>query len=523
VATIQATTAPLSSEVNLTGLVQLASVHPSSDLHPVIAPFTGETAAWIRHADEVQVEQAAKQARAAQRLWERRPVKERCAIILRFHDLVLQHRHRGMDIIQLETGKARKDALEEILDVAITARHYGRDAARLLRTKHHRGALPFLVGVEERHVPRGVVGVIAPWNYPLSLAVSDAIPALLAGNAVIVKPDVQTTLTALWGLQLLHEAGLPKDLLQVVPGEGPEVGPMVVDRVDYVMFTGSTRVGREVAARAGQRLIGCSLELGGKNAMIIRADAEIHKAAEIAARACFSNAGQLCISMERMYVNERIADQFVPAFIERVQGMRMAPRIGWGADMGSLISAKQRDRVIEHIADAQAKGARVLAGGAARPDIGPFYVEPTILTDVNDKMLVCDEETFGPVVSISTVRDDEEAIAKANDTDYGLNAAVVTRSTRAGVLVARQLRAGTVNVNEGYAAAWGSIRAPMGGMGDSGLGRRHGDEGLLKYTEPQTIASQRALGFGAQFGWSDERWGETLVSAMGAMKRLGLK
>jgi len=298
---------------------------------------------------------------------------------------------------------------------------------------------------------------------------------------------------------------------------------MVVDRADYVMFTGSTRVGREVAARAGERLIGCSLELGGKNAMIIRADADPEKAADIAVRACFSNAGQLCIAMERMYVNEAVIDRFVPAFIERTRRMRMVPKIGWGADMGSLISAKQRDRVIDHIADAQGKGARVLAGGAARPDIGPHYVEPTILTDVNEKMLVCDEETFGPVVSVSAVRSDDEAIALANDTEYGLNAAVVTRNNKAGITIARQLRAGTVNVNEGYAAAWASIRAPMGGMGQSGLGRRHGDEGLLKYTEPQTIAHQRALGFGPQFGWSDERWGETLASAMGVMKRLGLK
>lgn len=511
------------SSVDLTGLTSRATVSAGAEHAEIIAPFTGAIAGYVPIADESAVDEAVDRARVAQRTWELMSVRERSSIILRFHDLVLRDRHRGMDIVQLETGKARKDALEEVLDVAITARHYGRDVPRLLRAKRHLGALPFLVGVEERHIPRGVVGVISPWNYPLALSASDAIPALLAGNAVINKPDLQTSLTALWVAELFVKAGLPKDVFQIVPGDGPDVGPLVIDQVDYVMFTGSTRVGREVAARCGERLIGCSLELGGKNAMVVRADIDVDRAAEIAARSAFSNAGQLCISMERMYVNEAVYEPFIAALLDRVSRMRMKAAIGWGADMGSLISAKQRDRVMEHIDDARVKGAQILAGGKARPDIGPFYVEPTVLTGVTEDMVLCAEETFGPVVTVSCVATDDEAIARANDTRYGLNAAVLTGAIRPGQRVARQLRAGTVNVNEGYAAAWGSIRSPMGGMGDSGLGRRHGDEGLLKYTEPQTIATQRFLGFGPQFGWSDQRWGETLVTAIGAMKRLGLK
>jgi acyl-CoA reductase-like NAD-dependent aldehyde dehydrogenase len=201
----------------------------------------------------------------------------------------------------------------------------------------------------------------------------------------------------------------------------------------------------------------------------------------------------------------------------------MVPELGWGADMGSLISQGQLDRVQAHLADAVAHGAQVLVGGKARPEVGPYYFEPTVLAGVSEDMKLCRDETFGPVVAVYPVNSDEQAVALANDTVYGLNASVLTSDTYAGNKIAAQLKAGTVNINEGYAAAWGSVRAPMGGMGDSGLGRRHGAEGFLKYTEAQTIATQRALGFGAPFGWSNERWGGTLVAAVGAMKKFGFK
>jgi len=328
--------------------------------------------------------------------------------------------------------------------------------------------------VTELRVPKGVVGVISPWNYPLTLAVSDAIPALLAGNAIVLKPDVQTTLSALWVADLLKQAGLPENVFTVVAGEGSVVGPWVTDRSDYVMFTGSTAVGREVARRCGERLIGCSMELGGKNAMIVRADADAEAASSIAVRGSFSNSGQLCISMERIYVHEAIYDEFLAAFARRTQALRMSAGIGWGSDVGSLISARQLERVCAHVDDAVDRGAQIVVGGKARPDVGPFFYAPTILTGVDESMTVCSVETFGPVVAVYPVASDEEAIRRANDTEYGLNASVVSRDNRAAQSLARRLRAGTVNVNEGYAAAWASKRAPMGGMGASGLGRRHG-------------------------------------------------
>lgn len=489
----------------------------------VIAPFSGEVEYELPGARVDDVERAITGLRVAQQSWAATPVRERSRIMLRFHDLVLRRREEILDIIQAETGKSRRDAMEEVLDVCINARHYARDAARLLRPRRHAGVLPGVVGVTELRVPKGVVGVLAPWNYPFSLTAGDAIPALMAGNAVAIKPDAQTTLTALWAVETLIEAGLPREVVAVLPGDGPVVGPMVIDRVDYVMFTGSTRVGREVAARCGERLIGCSLELGGKNAMIVRADAAPGRAAEIAVRACFSNAGQLCISMERVYVHEAVYPAFVEAFVDAVGRMTITSGVGWTGQMGSLTSARQRERVLAHITDATSRGARVLAGGRPRPDLGPYAVEPTVLEGVTDDMVLCDEETFGPVVALYPVASDEEAVRLANDSPFGLNASVVTRDRRGGRTIARQLRAGSVNINEGYGASWASVRAPMGGMGDSGLGRRHGDEGLLKYTESQTIAEQRMLGLGAPQGWTDERWTGLLASAIGTMKRLGLK
>jgi succinate-semialdehyde dehydrogenase/glutarate-semialdehyde dehydrogenase len=472
---------------------------------------------------ESDVDAAYASARRAQPAWADLSVRERCRIVLRFHDLVLAHRDEALDILQWENGKARRDAVEEVVDVAITARHYARNSAKLLRPRHRRGAVPGAVGVLELRHPKGVVGVIAPWNYPLTLAVSDAIPALIAGNAVVLKPDLQTSLIALWAVDLLRQAGLPRDVMQVVIGDGPDLGPLVIDRSDYVMFTGSTRVGREVAQRCGERLIGCSLELGGKNAMIVRADARVDRAAEIATRACFANSGQLCVSMERAYIQDAVYDEFVAAFVSHTTGLMLKSGIGWGADVGSLISARQRDRVMAYIDDAVARGARVLAGGRPRPDIGPYFVEPTILDRVVPGMALCAEETFGPVVALQRVASDDEAVELANDTAYGLHSVILTRDAAAGRRLAARLRVGTVSINEAHGPAWGSTRAPMGGVGDSGLGRRHGEEGLLKYTESQAIATQRILGFSAPSGVSDERWGGLLTGAIGLMKRLGLK
>ncbi|MEE1777794.1 succinic semialdehyde dehydrogenase [Streptomyces sp. NPDC049952] len=487
------------------------------------SPFTGEKLADLPESTPEDVEAAFGRARAAQPAWAATPVRARAAVLLRFHDLVLQRQSEVLDLIQLETGKARLHAHEEVQAVAVAARHYGRRAASYLKPRRHTGVVPTLTKVTELRQPRGVVGQIAPWNYPLELSVGDALPAFVSGNAVVMKPDTETALTALWARDLLIEAGLPAEVFQVVIGEGPVVGPAVVSRADYVSFTGSTRTGREVAQGAAARLVGVSLELGGKNAMLVLEDADVERAAEGAVRACFSSAGQLCISIERLYVHESVADAFVQRFAARTKAMRLGSSLAYGADMGSLVGERQLETVSRHVAEAVEKGATLVAGGVARPDIGPLFYEPTILDGVEAPMAVCGEETFGPVVSIYRFGDDDEAVTLANATPYGLNSSVWTKNAGRGHRVAARLRTGTVNINEGYAPAYGSVQSPMGGMKDSGLGRRHGSEGILKYTEAQTVAQQRLMPLAPAFGMDDEKYAAFMTRSLKAMKAFRLR
>ncbi|MFE9563492.1 succinic semialdehyde dehydrogenase [Streptomyces sp. NPDC006487] len=487
------------------------------------SPFTGDRLAELPEATPEDVAEAFAAARAAQPAWAAVPVRARAAVLLRFHDLVLARQAEVLDLIQLETGKARLHAHEEVQAVSIAARHYGRKAPSYLRPKSHTGAMPTLTKVTELRQPRGVIGQIAPWNYPLELSVGDALPAFVAGNAVVMKPDTETALTALWARDLLIEAGLPAEVFQVVLGEGPVVGPEVVRHADYVSFTGSTRTGREVAQGAAARLVGVSLELGGKNAMLVLRDADVEKAAAGAVRACFSSAGQLCISIERLYVHASIADEFVARFAARTKAMRLGSSLAYGADMGSLAGERQLAAVQRHVDDAVAKGATLVTGGVARPDIGPLFYEPTILDGVETAMAVCGEETFGPVVSIYRFTDEDAVIEEANGTSYGLNSSVWTKDARRGHAVSARLRTGTVNINEGYAPAYGSAQAPMGGMKESGLGRRHGSEGILKYTEAQTVAHQRLLPMGPSFGMDDEKYAEFMTRSLKVMKAFRLR
>ncbi|MER7946182.1 succinic semialdehyde dehydrogenase [Streptomyces sp. NPDC096079] len=486
-------------------------------------PFTGEKLADLPESTPEDVAEAFTRARAAQAAWAATPVRARAAVLLRFHDLVLQRQAEVLDLIQLETGKARLHAHEEVQAVAVAARHYGRRASAYLRAKRHTGVVPTLTKVTELRQPRGVVGQIAPWNYPLELSVGDALPAFVSGNAVVMKPDTETALTALWARDLLVEAGLPAEVFQVVLGEGPVVGPEVVAHADYVSFTGSTRTGREVARGAAARLVGVSLELGGKNAMLVLKDADVEKAAAGAVRACFSSAGQLCISIERLYVHESIADAFLERFAARTRAMRLGSALAYGADMGSLVGERQLETVTKHVEEAVAKGATLVAGGVARPDIGPLFFEPTILDGVEAPMAVCSEETFGPVVSVYRFTDEDEVVELANGTPYGLNSSVWTKDSRRGHAVAARLRTGTVNINEGYAPAYGSVQSPMGGMKDSGLGRRHGSEGILKYTEAQTVAQQRLMPLAPSFGMDDEKYAAFMSVSLKAMKALRLR
>jgi succinate-semialdehyde dehydrogenase/glutarate-semialdehyde dehydrogenase len=483
-------------------------------------PFTGKPLGTVPRCGPDDVRSAIDRARAAQADWAKTSFDERKRVLLRYHDLVLAHEEELLDLLQIESGKARRHAFEEVLDVAITSRYYANTVEEHLKPRRRQGALPVLTEAWEYHHPVGVVGIIAPWNYPLTLSISDAIAALAAGNGVVLKPDGQTPFIALRAVELFEEAGLPEGLMQVVTGSGSELGPHLIEGSDYIMFTGSTKTGRTVAAQAGEQLMGASMELGGKNAMIVLGDANIARAVEGAERALFSNAGQLCISIERLFVHESVADEFTSKLVERVGAMKLGTELDYGPSMGSLSSQAQLDTVVAHVDDAVAKGALVLAGGRARPEIGPYFYEPTLLGKVADGMSLFRDETFGPVTAISKFSDEEDVIARANDSDYGLNFSLWTGDTRRGLEIGSRLRAGTVNVNEGYIAAWASVDAPMGGMKASGLGRRHGAEGIRKYTEGQTVAIQRLMPIAPPPGMPHRLWAKVMTLSLRLLRRV---
>jgi succinate-semialdehyde dehydrogenase/glutarate-semialdehyde dehydrogenase len=487
----------------------------------VRSPLDGAPLAHVPQSDDDDVARAFARARTAQAAWARTPVEQRAAALLRLHDLVLDRQDEILDLIVRESGKARKHAFDEPLHIALTARYYARTAHRHLAPRRGLGVVPGLTRVEVNRVPQGVVGVISPWNYPFTMALCDGLPALLAGNAVVTKPDAQTMLTALLAARLLEEAGFPRDLWQVVAGPGSSIGTSIVQRADYVCFTGSTATGRLIARGCAERLVGCSLELGGKNPLLVLRDADLERAAEGAVRASFSNAGQLCVSAERLFVADQVHDRFVERFVARTEAMTVGAGLGWEVDMGSLVSRAQLDTVVAHVEDAVAKGARVLTGGRARPDLGPFVFEPTILAGVTPEMTCFGQETFGPVVSIYRFHDEADAVARANAGEYGLNASVWSRDGARARAVAREIRCGTVNVNEAFAATFASIDAPMGGMRQSGMGRRQGAEGLLRYTETQSVATQRVIRFAPMLGMSEETYARLMTANLRLMKKLG--
>lgn len=451
--------------------------------------FTGKPLTTIPVGTAADVEAAFAEARAAQTDWAKRPVIERAAVIRRYRDLVIENREFLMDLLQAEAGKARWAAQEEIVDLIANANYYARVCVDLLKPRKAQPLLPGIGKTTVCYQPKGVA-------------------------------DSQTPYCALACAELLYRAGLPRALYAIVPGPGSVVGTAITDNCDYLMFTGSSATGSRLAEHAGRRLIGFSAELGGKNPMIVARGANLDKVAKAATRACFSNAGQLCISIERIYVEKDIAEEFTRKFGDAVRNMKLGTAYDFSVDMGSLISEAQLKTVSGHVDDATAKGAKVIAGGKARPDIGPLFYEPTVLTNVAPEMECAANETFGPVVSIYPVADVDEAVEKANDTDYGLNASVWAGSTAEGQRIAARLRSGTVNVDEGYAFAWGSLSAPMGGMGLSGVGRRHGPEGLLKYTESQTIATARVFNLDPPFGIPATVWQKSLLPIVRTVMKL---
>ena len=480
-----------------TALVQrlLAGVRATGgETETTRAPFTGEPLLTYPLSSLADVDEAFARAHEAQIAWAARPVQERAEIIGRVHHMALARQDELMDLLQLEAGKSRYDAFGEVGATAVYSRYISRTAPRLLVRQRRKGIVPVVTKAFELRHPRGIVGLVTAWNYPAVFASSDGFAAIVGGNAVVHRPDTQAALSALWVRSLAVEAGVPEDVWQVLLGPGRSIGTAIVDRADAVAFTGSTNAGRAIAGRTGPRLVYTSLELGGKNPFIVLPDANVDRAVEAVVRACFVNAGQTCVGPERILVAASVYDEFRRKVTDRVRRIRVGAHVSFDSEMGTLIDQKQLDSVSRQVEDAVAKGATVLCGGRPLPEVGPFFYAPTVLEGVTPEMELCGEETFGPVVALYRFHSEDEAVELANATEYGLHAVIWTRDTKAGERLAARIQTGTVEINDGIMATWGSADVLQGGMKASGVGRRNGEYGILRFTEPQSVVVQRLHG-----------------------------
>jgi acyl-CoA reductase-like NAD-dependent aldehyde dehydrogenase len=456
----------------------------------VTCPATGEVVGSVPVAQPAEVDSIAARLRAAQPAWQEMGVDARARWVSKWRDWILDHASGLLELVQQESGKSWGDANIEILATDV-ANYWIEHAAEFLADEHVRPAGPANLAKRLTIVyePYQLVGVITPWNYPLAMPLLDIAPALMAGCAVMSKPSELTPLAWRAAVAGWKQIGGP-DVLDVVFGAG-ETGSAVTDVVDYVMFTGSVDTGRRVAVAAAQRLIPCSLELGGKDAMIVCADADIDRAVDCAAWAGFFNAGQTCVSVERVYVEEPVHDEFVQKLAAKASTLRQGMDTGhdYSCDIGAMASEQQMAIVARHVQDAVRKGAKILIGGKALPD-GLFY-EPTVLVDVDHGMDCMREETFGPTLPVMRVRDAQEAIQQANDSRYGLSGSVWTRDKAKGMALAKQLNTGSVNINNAIMSVF-QYPLPMHGWKDSGPGSRAGGpNGIRKYCRTKGIAADR--------------------------------
>jgi acyl-CoA reductase-like NAD-dependent aldehyde dehydrogenase len=463
----------------------------SAELIPAIEvenPASGEVIASVPVATREQLAEAAARARRAQPGWEAVGFEGRAAIFHRCRRWLSDNSERVIETIVSETGKTYEDALTaEIAYAEAAFAFWAKNASKYLAEEKVKTASPFVKGRKliVRYAPVGVVGVIGPWNYPLTNSFGDCIPALAAGNAVLLKPSEVTPLTSMLMGEMLRECGLPSDVYQVLPGQG-ETGAALVDEADFVMFTGSAATGRKVMERAARTLTPVALELGGKDPMIVCADADVERASNAAVHYSLQNAGQTCISTERVYVEAPIYEEFVQLVADKVTALRQGAPGGPGStDLGAVIHPPQSDIVERHVNDARRRGARVLTGGGRRDEHGHFF-EPTVLADVDHSMECMREETFGPTVPIMKVADAHEAVRLANDSSYGLQASVWTADAAMGERLARRVEAGAVTVNDAQVNYF-ALEVPMGGWKESGFGTRHGPDGIRKYTKKQTL------------------------------------
>jgi len=450
-----------------------------------INPATGASLGRVPVFAPKAIDEAVASARSAYRDWRALTYDERAEYLLAGRDRILDKQDELVDLLVAETGKVRTDTLAELLAFCDTVGYYAKHGAQFIADRKLSLHLLKNKRAKSIYTPRGLVVNIAPWNFPFDLAINPAIPALMAGNVVIIKPSEITPRIAVRAVEVMREAGLPKDVLQVVTGFGA-TGARLIEHADFVTFTGSVATGRKVAVACAERLIPYTLELGGKDPFIVLEDADLRRASKGAVWGAFMNSGQVCMSVERAYVVDACYDEFVERVVTLTDKLRQGGDSGYDQDVGSMTDPRQIDIVQAHVDDAVAKGAKVLTGGERNDALKGHHFKPTVLVDVDESMDIINEETFGPVLPIRRVRDAEEALRLANDSRYGLNASVWSRDKTRAHFLAREIESGAVCIND-CIVSYEAIEAPYGGIKESGIGRRKGPDEIRKYCNQKTV------------------------------------
>jgi len=474
-----------------------------------VNPATGEELRSFSCAKVAQVQDAVSRSRHAQLDWDGLGIRKRVNVLRTFQHLLHQNKTAIAQMITREAGKPYVEALlTEVMVVLDAARFLIDNGYSLLRDEvvpHGNLAMKTKRGYLVRE-PYGVVGIISPWNYPFSIPATESLAALVAGNSVVLKPSEFTTLVALELASLLHRAGVPQAVFQVIAGDGSTGKALTESALDKLIFTGSVPSGKRVAEAEAARLLPVVLELGGKDPMLVLDDADVDVASSGAVWGAFVNAGQACLSVERCYVHRRLYSAFLEACVRKTQQLKIGNGIDPDIDVGPLIHEKQLQLVESHVEDARRRGATVLLGGKRLTEIGPNFYAPTVLSDVTHEMRIMREETFGPVLPIMPFDSDDEAVQLANDCEFGLAASVWTQDRKRGEALARRIQAGTVMVND-VVSCFGISEAPHGGVKASGLGRTHGRFGLdemvrIKYVDSDRIGNIKKVwwyGYGEKF------------------------